>query len=227
MEITANICERVEKGIELDTTGQDSIDLIAIRIDTQDDLPDDTELTVVFRGRELLCIPIQRMTRDYLSLWSIRFDEFAKDGLPGDCIYHIHVQSKSQLPAMKLHYNSKRLCPDPKPSQYELLHYNRVESLTTLDLPPSIFCGIYIPDEINEDLEVALKINGIDLCRWHYNQMLLASMVHNSHVILNTPVLKLERVIGQFVLEANQPVTLYVLNQEFFSLNQEKPIFII
>ena len=55
MEITANICERVEKGIELDTTGQDSIDLIAIRIDTQDDLPDDTELTVVFRYGSRRC----------------------------------------------------------------------------------------------------------------------------------------------------------------------------
>jgi hypothetical protein len=77
MEITAH--ERVEKGIELDTAGQDSIDLIAIRIDTLDDLPDDTEMTVVFRGRELLCIPIQRMTRSHLSLWSIPFNEFAKE----------------------------------------------------------------------------------------------------------------------------------------------------
>jgi hypothetical protein len=65
------------------------------------------------------------------------------------------------------------------------------------------------------DLEVVLKINGLDLCRWKYGQMLLASMVHSGHVILETPVLKLDRFIGQFVLEANQPVTLYILNQEF------------
>ena len=208
----------VEQPVQLDASMMDGLDLRGLQSPLP--LPVDSRLIVSIQEKEILCIPLLRMTkvntwhREEFQLYTIPHEHFAPNGLPGGHVYTIELRSRSLPPPTKLHYTSQYRLQAERVAEHRVLHYRPVHNTQKVELLASgRIQGLYILDYIREDLKISMVLNNMKTLEWDFARMLMYGKRLGGLMLLEIPDVSVKNLTSA-LLEISHPLSFYILYNE-------------